>query len=198
MQHDVCEFYAFVSQKLAPVLTAGEWIARLRDEDGIHEVERGSTLQPIQLLNPRLTHLDAMVHDWMQQRGLQALATPPSILAIALPRFQESSAGYVKTLAPMQVLQPFLSFPAFTGHGLTLQSLQYRLCACLIHDGLTQHSGHYRVILSAANDAWFLKDDHRPVALLTYCQAQALCESRGYLLLYCRADDHAVSSTGIA
>ena len=168
------------------MLTAGDWIARLRDEDGIHEVERGSTHQPIQLLNPRTS----IGYSNEACRPLPLL--PPFSLSPS-PDFRSHLQDMSKLLLRCRCYSRFS-----LSRGLTLQSVQYRLCACLIHDGLTQPSGHYRVILSAANDAWFLKNDHRPVGQLTFCQAQALCESRGYLLLYCRADDHAVSTPGIA
>jgi len=59
-------------------------------------------------------------------------------------------------------------------------SLHYRLCAVVVHEGFSIHGGHYYAFVRNSNGIWYLKDDEctRQVGI------QTVLQQRAYLLFY--------------
>ena len=183
-QHDVCEFLAFIGPKLCPTLAQGQWQCRRMRGDYVLVTDKGTTAQPLALNPHSKCTLDAMLHRWTSQSDRCALVRAPQLLSVAAPRFRNAAGGFGKHRVMLQLLQPEINLPLFTGPGLRVVGVNYRLRACIFHRGNSVHTGHYQVLLADAHDHWHITDDGSPAKSCTYVEANHLAGPDGYVLLY--------------
>ncbi|CAE7728748.1 unnamed protein product [Symbiodinium sp. CCMP2592] len=190
-QHDVIEFAAHIKNKHELVLFQGQWETR-KTFDGVPSaIEMGLTTQPLQLYMPELPPgLDAalsvqrLMDHWMHHDGVSALTVAPSVLLLQIDRFQNVRGRISKRMEAVNIGGK-LRVPLFTGIGLGIRIIPYRLTAYITHFGMHPQSGHYVCTLVQETVHWRCDDERTAV------QGSALSfehASNVYMLIYEQTD----------
>ena len=122
--------------------------------------EVGETLIPI-YMSPSAEGLQGVIDAWHTQGSRYALTQAPSLLVICISRYTVNMGVAAKDVTPIPlVAQECVEVPVFlAADGLQVQTLSYRLQACIFHIGPCVTSGHYRAGLRVSGE-WWLTDDN--------------------------------------
>ncbi|CAE7618384.1 ML1 [Symbiodinium sp. CCMP2592] len=190
-QHDVIEFAAHINNKHELQLFQGQWETRKVFEGVPSAIEMGLTTQPLQLYMPELPPgLDAplsiqrLMDHWMHHDGVSAFTVAPSILLLQIDRFQNVRGRISKRMEAVNIGGK-LRVPLFTGIGMGIRIIPYRLTAYITHFGMHPQSGHNVCTLVQEAVHWRCDDERTAV------QGNALSfehASNVYMLIYEQTD----------
>ena len=145
----------------SPPSMRGSWQARLLS---LELRDSAATYTPILMTPPahlQECSLQTVVDQWSSQEAIHALAEPPHILSICLPRFGFSGDAAFKLEMPVN-LQPFtVTIPCFVNeNSLETSSCVYTVIGAISHYGHDISSGHYRTMLHDVSEScWYITDD---------------------------------------
>ena len=153
-QHDAAEFSDFLLGRLLPPAFQGAWEARLNDGSGTECRDRGLVPPSLPLTVPESTvSLQALVEAWHHQEATFAFTQAPRFLLLQLKRYRREGAAVTK-LKTLITLSPNarILVPRFVSDSLTTESVAYKLCYTVVHEGDSVHSGHYQCALATAGE----------------------------------------------
>ena len=153
-QQDAAEFSDFLLERLLPPAFQGAWEARLNDGSGTECRDRGFVPPSLPLTVPESTvSLQALVDAWHHQEATFAFTRAPRFLLLQLKRYRRDGAAITK-LNTLITLSPNarILVPRFVSDSLTTESVAYKLCYTVVHEGDSVHSGHYQCALATAGE----------------------------------------------
>ena len=163
-QHDVVEFMQFL---LPRILWLGSACMR-----GARLIDRAGIVRHIHQPNAHVLPLDPP--DGMCDSNLQNTIQAPTHLYIQLPRYRESSQGFVKHSIPLNLNTRDISLPVFTHpDALEVRWQAYRITTAIVHLGPNRQQGHYRAaaFLPGQSRLWY-SDDNQAAVEMSHIPAQ--------------------------
>ena len=153
-QQDAAEFSDFLMGRILPPAFQGAWEARLNDGSGTECRDRGLVPPSLPLTVPESTaSLQALVEAWHRQEATFAFTQAPRFLLLQLKRYRREGAAVTK-LNTLITLSPNarILVPRFVSDSLATESVAYKLCYAVVHEGDSVHSGHYQCVLATAGE----------------------------------------------
>ena len=194
-QHDACEFYGYLLQKLREHegIQFGTWGARMQYGDAIDDRLVEPLTHPLRLALPEPSPLPIRLHTllatWAGELGQQGLHDPPPpFISLQVLRYKVVGNEIEKRLDQLDAesLAAPVPIPVFSGFGIECFPCMYRVQALILHHGATPQEGHYTTLLRG-RDGWMRKDDSRiSIQPIPSPSISDLCEC--YLVLLSKSD----------
>ena len=203
-QHDVCEFFSFLSSRIQVPWLCGIWHARSPNAGlpaTVMEVgDSGSEAITLwfhgcSLRESHIAHsshsaysLQSMLDRWGQQTHRCAFVQPPHVLALRLERaVQSEQMGVVKHEFRCSLEHPRLQIPQFINDQTDVRHCSYEIVGGICHHGRTYSSGHYQAFLYAPARGVWICDDDRPAVF--HMRAPEWLERKVYMIFARRSGE---------
>ena len=144
IQHDVYEYLSHL-EKSIPAVSTPRAEARFLSENGVVREECLCALAPQEA---NLSFQDHMLQ-WHSASGvIKALLAAPLVLCIQLVRFEYVDRHLRRQSATVSPEPSEIELPVFSnGHDISVHFIRYRCTACILHQGASPTSGHYRTLV---------------------------------------------------
>ena len=181
LQHDASEFLLHLSRSI-PLLQGIVAQARFLTDEGIISEECLCALEP----QESGWTLSQCLHHWHSFSGvLKAFISAPPVLCIPFVRFTYVDRRLRRHNATVQLEPPEVAVPIYMDAlSIEIRMAMYRCVACILHQGPTPNSGHYRTLVYC-DGGFVIADDDKFGAFRAYPTQEDLTQTYVFCLVRC-------------